>query len=35
MDKRPSWEEYYSDLTKLTATRSPCKRLQDVKIIDK
>tara|TARA_B100000131_G_scaffold246664_1_gene239662 strand:- start:5 stop:421 length:417 start_codon:yes stop_codon:yes gene_type:complete len=28
MDKRPSWEEYYSDLTKLTATRSPCKRLQ-------
>ena len=28
MDKRPSWEEYYSDITKLTATRSPCKRLQ-------
>tara|TARA_Y100000592_G_scaffold13907_1_gene19637 strand:- start:1255 stop:1671 length:417 start_codon:yes stop_codon:yes gene_type:complete len=28
MDKRPSWEEYYSNLTKLTATRSPCKRLQ-------
>lgn len=25
---RPSWEEYFCDLTKLTATRSPCKRLQ-------
>ena len=26
--ERPSWEEYFDDLTKLTATRSPCKKLQ-------
>ena len=25
---RPSWEEYFCALTNLTATRSPCKRLQ-------
>ena len=28
MSKRPSWEQYFSDLTHLTATRSPCERLQ-------
>tara|TARA_Y100000816_G_C25702209_1_gene370954 strand:- start:65 stop:478 length:414 start_codon:yes stop_codon:yes gene_type:complete len=28
MCERPSWEKYFSDLTKLTSTRSPCKRLQ-------
>ena len=28
MSKRPSWEEYFSNLTHLTATRSPCERLQ-------
>ena len=26
--ERPSWEEYFDELTKLTATRSPCKKLQ-------
>lgn len=25
---RPSWEEYFCDLTELTAKRSPCKRLK-------
>jgi len=25
---RPSWNDYYKQLTLLTATRSPCKRLQ-------
>tara|TARA_B100000579_G_C22633824_1_gene758013 strand:- start:406 stop:822 length:417 start_codon:yes stop_codon:yes gene_type:complete len=28
MSKRPSWEQYFSNLTHLTATRSPCERLQ-------
>lgn len=28
MNKRPSWEEYFSNLTHLTAQRSPCQRLQ-------
>ena len=28
MNKRPSWEEYFSSLTHLTAQRSPCQRLQ-------
>ena len=28
MAERPSWEEYFRDLTILTASRSPCKRLQ-------
>jgi len=28
VNSRPSWEEYFCDLTNLTATRSPCKRLQ-------
>lgn len=28
MCERPSWEKYFSDLTNLTSTRSPCKRLQ-------
>ena len=26
--ERPTWEEYFCELTKHTATRSPCKRLQ-------
>ncbi len=25
--KRPSWNEYFKELVKLTATRSPCERL--------
>ena len=28
MDERPSWEEYFSDLIKLTAKRSACSRLK-------
>ena len=28
MEKRPTWEEYFKELTSLTATRSPCKKLQ-------
>ena len=28
MSKRPTWEQYFSNLTHLTATRSPCERLQ-------
>lgn len=28
MNKRPSWEEYFSSLTHLTSQRSPCQRLQ-------
>lgn len=28
MNKRPSWEEYFSSLTQLTARRSPCQKLQ-------
>ena len=28
MDNRPSWEEYFSDLIKLTAKRSACSRLK-------
>lgn len=28
MAQRPSWEEYFRDLTYLTATRSPCSRLK-------
>ena len=27
-NKRPSWEEYFKSLVKLTASRSPCERLQ-------
>ena len=27
MDNRPTWETYFKDITILTATRSPCKRL--------
>ena len=26
-NKRPSWEEYFKELTRLTASRSSCKRL--------
>lgn len=26
--ERPSWEQYFGQLTQLTSTRSPCKRLQ-------
>ena len=26
--ERPTWEEYYGKLTQMTATRSPCKKLQ-------
>ena len=26
--KRPSWNEYFKDIVNLTATRSPCERLQ-------
>ena len=25
---RPSWENYFKEIVKVTATRSPCKRLQ-------
>ena len=25
---RPTWEEYFTDITQVTSTRSPCKRLQ-------
>lgn len=28
MNERPSWEEYFSEITKTTAKRSPCHRLQ-------
>ena len=28
MSKRPSWEQYFSNITHITATRSPCERLQ-------
>ena len=28
MDDRPSWEEYFADLIKLTAKRSACQRLK-------
>lgn len=28
MNKRPTWEEYFSSLTHITASRSPCQRLQ-------
>ena len=28
MGDRPSWEEYFKNIVKITATRSPCKRLQ-------
>ena len=27
-NNRPSWDEYFKQLVKLTATRSPCSRLQ-------
>ncbi len=27
-NNRPSWDEYFKQLVKLTATRSPCNRLQ-------
>jgi len=27
-EPRPSWEEYFRDLTELTSKRSPCKRLK-------
>ena len=27
-ESRPTWEQYFRDLTMLTAKRSPCKRLQ-------
>jgi dCMP deaminase len=28
MSERPSWEEYFSEIAKTTAKRSPCHRLQ-------
>ena len=28
MEKRPTWREYFKELTSLTATRSPCQKLQ-------
>ena len=28
INTRPSWEEYFKEIVKVTATRSPCKRLQ-------
>ena len=28
MDSRPNWDEYFKSLSLLTATRSPCERLQ-------
>ena len=28
MNIRPTWEQYFSNLTHLTATRSPCEKLQ-------
>tara|TARA_B100001769_G_C22112606_1_gene602506 strand:+ start:6350 stop:6766 length:417 start_codon:yes stop_codon:yes gene_type:complete len=28
MAERPTWEKYFSELTQLTAKRSPCKKLQ-------
>ena len=27
MASRPTWEEYFRDITRLTSSRSPCKRL--------
>ena len=28
MEKRPTWQEYFKEMATLTATRSPCQRLQ-------
>ena len=28
MDSRPNWDDYFKSLSLLTATRSPCERLQ-------
>lgn len=28
INTRPSWEKYFKEIVKVTATRSPCKRLQ-------
>ena len=27
-NSRPSWDEYFKDIVKITCTRSPCERLQ-------